>query len=295
MSPSLIVCAAGLLAASTPPTQLHPREYWEAIAQSEYRVPQDADVGMLLDQLASLVGHADPAWRDGIGFTITERWIRTPGLVPEPVLQRLTDRYLGGLEATTAGPHSSISRSFSALNLASLIWRDNQARFLDDARYTRVFEAGVSYLLSERDLRGYTPSHGWIHALAHTSDLLRRFAQSPRLTPQQQARILDAIAERIASLGPDSLDFGEDDRIVAVVRALTRREDLAAAALEPFFDRLLQLTQYEVGITLDLTQFNRSRQAGEILEGLLASLALDPKPGPAAKQALELLLAKLRR
>jgi hypothetical protein len=45
-----------------------------------------------------------------------------------------------------------------------------------------VFRAAVDlltgYLRDERDLRGFDPKKGWMHATAHTADLLAELSRS---------------------------------------------------------------------------------------------------------------------
>ena len=40
----------------------------------------------------------------------------------------------------------------------------------------------LAYLAAELDLRGIEPRVGWIHATAHTADLLKFLARNPRFT-----------------------------------------------------------------------------------------------------------------
>ena len=46
---------------------------------------------------------------------------------------------------------------------------------------------------AERDRRGYAADTGWVHATAHTADVLRFLARSPKLPVAGQARLLAAI------------------------------------------------------------------------------------------------------
>jgi carboxypeptidase C (cathepsin A) len=72
---------------------------------------------------------------------------------------------------------------------------DPQSRAITGA-YTAAINA---YLRDERDLRGLEPRVGWIHATAHTADLLKFLARDGRLRPADQARLLDAAWAKMAA------------------------------------------------------------------------------------------------
>ena len=64
------------------------------------------------------------------------------------------------------------TRSFSALVIAYLLYKDNEQRKLDASFIEKAMEASIQYLLLEKDRRGYVPEKGWAHSVAHGSDLL---------------------------------------------------------------------------------------------------------------------------
>ena len=41
----------------------------------------------------------------------------------------------------------------------------------------------ATWLLRERDLRGFVPGKGWAHAVAHGADALGTLARSPHVGP----------------------------------------------------------------------------------------------------------------
>jgi hypothetical protein len=88
--------------------------------------------------------------------------------------------------------------------------------------------AALDYLAAERDVRGYDAEKGWMHSVAHTADLLKFLARSPRLATAGQQRILAAIAVKLESTGP--LVDGEDERLARAILSLAGRSDFDAAA-----------------------------------------------------------------
>lgn len=139
-----------------------------------------------------------------------------------------------------SGINSVLKRSFSALCLASIVERDAKAPFLGPERYHGLVAAALDYLRTEKDLRGYDAKLGWIHATAHTSDLLQALAGNSLLTSEEASQILDAIAACLAS-APEVYTQGEQDRVAQAVLAVIRRADFKSE----LFDRWLARVQDE--------------------------------------------------
>ena len=74
---------------------------------------------------------------------------------------------------------AAVRRSYSALALAILAFRDVEDHFLDADRVHALLDAGLDYLLDEPDRRGYVPELGWINATAHAADLLKFLVRNP--------------------------------------------------------------------------------------------------------------------
>ena len=128
-------------------------------------------------------------------------------------------------------------RSFSILALAALAAEDLKSPFLDSQQFDGLVELAIDELANERDLRGYVPGKGWGHATAHCADLVKFLARSHRLRPEQQSRMVNAIAERLRSAGLVFV-WGEDARLAAALTALAARSDADPAAFLAWFKRL---------------------------------------------------------
>lgn len=241
----------------------HDRAFWQDIVKKDYAVPAGSSAFALIEELDTWIGSPDRELRDDLGFTLTAVWITyRPALTPAQMLA-LLDRWrpnlTRGLAVAGAGAgvgvgsdsdagagartgpapadDAVLARSFTALRLAALAERDLAAPFLDDARFRRLVDDALAYLRAETDLRGYEREKGWFHATAHTADLLKYLARSPRLARADQARILDGVAGRLAS-APLVFTHGEQDRLAQAVAALVRREDFDAAAFTAWMARL---------------------------------------------------------
>ena len=237
----LVVMPQAMLAesfggAASPSERPHDREFWQAIAHHEYAVPEGQSIVPLLRELSGYLGSKDAELRDDIAYTIIDQWVRHQKDIPVEALNSLADEWRANLRVGIGevGSDSVFKRAFSALCLASLAKRDLKQPFLGEERYRGLLTDALAYLKDERDLRGFDPVLGWIHATAHTGDLLAALAANPLLRTEDQGRVLDGIAARLAS-AHEIFGYGEQDRLALAVAMIVERKDFDA----PRFERWL--------------------------------------------------------
>ena len=140
-----------------------------------------------------------------------------------------------------SGTDSVLLRSFSALDLSILAALETADPALDDAGYRQLLDDALAYLRDERDLRGLEPRVGWIHATAHTADLLKFLARDPRFTPADQVRLLDAGWAKMTAPGTPVFTHAEDERLAAALLSVVRRPDFDGSALDAWLARFVAL------------------------------------------------------
>ncbi len=171
---------------------------------------------------------------------------------------------------------SALGRSFSALSLSLVAAAETKSRKLDDATLNELVEAACVELETEKDLRGHDAKVGWVHATAHTADLLKFLARDERLTAAQQARMWKAWTTRLDV--PAALSWGEDERLAAVVRSLVLRAD-ASLDLEPWLASCsARWKTLWSAPALNRDEFQRLNATKQTLRALLVSLDAIEKP-----------------
>ena len=144
-----LTCALALLLSGLQEQEVgSPRgiEFWRSIATNEYAVPQVPDDVRPYDLVVKLSGHLgsrDPELRDTLGYGISASWIYAQDLLTPEEQRALLDLWCSNLEeglGETNGD-STLSRSFSALNLSILAAQDNRRPFLDRERFATFLEA----------------------------------------------------------------------------------------------------------------------------------------------------------
>jgi hypothetical protein len=152
--------------------------------------------------------------------------------------------------------------------------REARAPFMGSERYHQLVNDGISYLQAERDLRGYDAKLHWIHATAHTADLLAGLAASSQLTQKESAGILSAISIRLAT-APDVFTQGEQDRLAAAVLAVVRRPEFDASKFEEWL-AALQNEDRDVWTATTPERLAHYQNHTYLLQALFTRLALEP-------------------
>jgi hypothetical protein len=138
---------------------------------------------------------------------------------------------------------------------------------------------------------------GWIHATAHTADLLKFLARDPRFTPADQPRLLDAAWSKVTAPGTPVFTHAEDERLAAVLLSVARRPDFEPAILDSWLARFVTLekTVWEKAPP-DPNTLDASQNARNLLRSFFVLLSL-PQPPPTAGQtgARDKLLATLQQ
>ena len=275
---------------------LHDREFWRAIVKNRYAVPDGQPVFPLLRELSGYVGSRDPELRDDLAYSITTIWIKHQKQISTGDLYSLLDDWQANLRTGIGetGNDGILKRSFSALSLVALAKRDLKMPFLGEERYRTFLANALAYLRDERDLRGFDPTLGWIHATAHTADLLAALAGNPLLRNVDQARLLDTISRRLSS-AHEIFTYGEQDRLSALAATIVARKDFDAPA---FYNWLNALDAADQKVWKDSPPHLELLQTFEndtyMLRGLVVDLSVNAS-GPAGIEAQKVVLKVLQQ
>lgn len=226
------------LAATPQGVASHDREFWRAIEKNRFAVPDGQQAFPLLQELSGNLGSADSELRDDLAYSIIDNWVRHRELSAAQ-LNSLADEWRANLRAGIgeSGTDTVFKRSFSALCLASLTRRELTTPFLGPQRFQAMLADALEYLRQERDLRGFDHVKGWIHATAHTADLLANLAANQLLKAQDQATLLQAITLRLSS-AHQIFSYGEQDRLALIAASLASRKDFDKAAFQQWLSDL---------------------------------------------------------
>ncbi len=288
----LVSLVTVLLAGSPAAVPQHDRAFWKGIVQADGRIPDGQSADALSDELSALLGDRDPELRDDIAYTLLATWLAVKPQISDGRARRLADRWTSNLrpQAADTEPDAVLLRSFSALSLAAVVARENTKPFLGEDRYRAVLDAGIAYFVSERDARGFDSTLGWVHATAHTADLLKFVGRNAYLKPGDQQRILQAIAGKVATTAV-AWTYGEDERIARVVLSLVARPDLQQPAFTGFVADIGRLARFpEKPAPETLARYANARH---LLTAMCAVFSIE-KETPAIARARQEVIDALR-
>lgn len=212
--------------------------YWLSVMQAGREVPADRSLDELTVELVEMLGHPNPRLREDVAYPLLTTWV-TQGVYDE-LLSGLGDGIVPGLRYGLGhdGDVSVIRRSYSALMLAEIIGRDNNAHLMSESSVLDWGDRATSWYVREQDHRGWVPEQGWAHAIAHGADLLAALARSRHFGRLELTVLLDVIADRVLTPTSYIWRHGEDDRLAYAVMTLLHRNALDPALVEPWLARL---------------------------------------------------------
>ncbi len=218
----------------------HDAAFWKAIADHNFAVPADESVGALALEIADLAAETDPMLRDSYGYEILAAWIYHKDLISSEQLEALRRKLLPSMifHIGESENDTVFRRSFSALYMSILAAQDLRRPFLSDAAFQEILTTALQCYAEEKDLRGYVPGKGWAHATAHVADLLKFLARNPKLTAEDQKRIVASAARRCRT-ARSVFVWGEDARIAAILLAIANRKDFDPSLFDEWFKAVM--------------------------------------------------------
>jgi hypothetical protein len=271
------------LAGASPTGKDRGLPFWLELAK-DCAVPAGESASGLVKEAVSFLDQAESAWRDEVGYGVVAACVYRKKLLKPEERRELVARLSANLRRSIdeTGTDSVLLRSFSALDLSILAALEDDQPALDEAAYRRLLDDTLAYLRDERDLRGLEPRVGWIHATAHTADLLKFLARDARFAKDDQSRLLDAAWSKMTAPGTPVFTHTEDERLAAALLSVVRRPDFDPAILDPWLARFVSLekTVWEKSPP-DASTLDAAQNARNLLRSLYVLLSL-PQPAPTA-------------
>ena len=295
-------CWAILIAAFQPVlpisavNEAHNAAFWKTIKEHNFAVPSHESTGALTLEIADLAGSTDPSLRDSCGYEILANWIYRNNLLTGEQLEALRAKLLPAMISHIGESENDtvFGRSFSALYMSILAAQDLQKPFLSDSAFKETLETALQCYASEKDLRGYVPVKGWAHATAHVADLLKFLARNPKLSGEDQKKIIAAIAQRCRTV-PSVFVWGEDGRIAAALLSIVDGKDFDQSSFDEWFKALIAENNHLwKEPKIDIPEYVRVRTQSNVLVQLVAKIAAQ-KENDAARRFRDALNEVLSR
>ncbi|MCR6031629.1 DUF2785 domain-containing protein [Nocardioides sp. zg-579] len=268
-------------------------QYWKQVHHRGLAVPQDRPLEDLTAELTRFLGDPDPELRDGTAYPALATWIARG--VYDDLLIGLGDGMAAGLLAGLGevGTDTVLRRSYSARVLAECLERDNRLGLVPAGKVLEWGDRVATWLLREKDVRGFLPGKGWAHAVAHGADALAALARSPHLAMPELTVVLDVVADRVLLPVDHLFVNGEPDRLALATMTVLRRDEVPLRVLEPWIARLAAAASSRA--TYDARDPHLAGGNAEaFLRALHLQLALAPDPPEVRSDLLLVVVDALR-
>jgi hypothetical protein len=183
---------------------------WGNVRDDDFAVPAGESLDDLVAELAVALRDPDPEVRDGAPYVVLATWIA------RDVIDAERRAALGDLMAGRFTDEEVQARTFAPLVLDMIVSRG-------DFRPSWLAAFGAWYP-AETDLRGWDPTLGWLHAVAHGADLLATFGRHPEVDP---TAMLDLAAARLVAPTEQVWAEQEDDRLALALALVLARPELS--------------------------------------------------------------------
>lgn len=150
--------------------------------------------------------------------------------------------------------HLVLDRSFSALIIGIVVEYLEEHEQLPQDVYEKIINLAIDYMDNETDVRGYVQETGWMHSVAHGSDLLATCVRSKYYSGDCNKVILKVIAKKLYQLNTDLSCYidDEDERQAFIIEALLEKG---------LTDQELSNWVSELFVTVNQTDLNQSEEA----------------------------------
>ena len=255
-------------------------DYWRPIREQAQISNDPADALAL--ELVSCLGSPDKELRDQIGYELFSGWLRGDQLDDETRTYLLrTLRSAIDVPSGDEWGNKILRRSFSALILAELMRSDAQKPFMSDAERDTLLHSAMAAIEREDDFRGLDQELGWVHPVAHLSDLLWRFTLHPGTSSAQAEAILNSVKSKVAPAGA-IYTFNEGDRLARIVATIIRMELVDPAFLGEWlmtFAAPQASAKWSAAFNSPegMAELHNTKQFLRALSDQLAGVELDPK------------------
>ncbi len=216
------------------------KAFWHGIAEDDYNVPDGHDLLDLTDELLGYLGETDSELRDVVAYRTLFHWINKKKVYSPEILRSMRDALMNNLFVglRNEDDESVLLRSFSALVLSLIIFYDTTDPFLEQDEFDEMLEGILRYFEAEKDMRGHDPELGWVHAIAHTADLLKFMIRNKKSEDENHEYILQSITNKLMEPSDVIFIHDEDERLALTALEIVRRGEIDFEAIVAILHQL---------------------------------------------------------
>lgn len=211
----------------------------DTIKQSNYQL-DSVNLDELLQFLLEHIGHQNSVNRDDLVYPVLAHLLHDDVLDSKVLrqvgLQFITEEFLF-YDMENTQEYSVLTRSFTLLQLAILIYKHNQLSIFTDEEYEKITFAVLHYFELEQDYRGYNATVGWMHSIAHSADVFVQIFKGKQLSLDYYKRFLNELV-RVFQTSSMQLIHNEEVRMIRAILVLFEGDIVPEEEWSLFFKKI---------------------------------------------------------
>jgi hypothetical protein len=214
-------------------------KYIENQFKNEFRF-EDINKLELTYQLMDEIGNKDSHLRDNIIYPCLAHLLHDKHFdnnqLTNITKELMSEKYLT-YDMDNSIEYSVLKRSFTALQIALLIYVHNRDNIFEKGYVNEIFNTVIDYYSKETYLRGYDEAVGWIHSIAHSADMFSRLVECTELDNNNYERMMDEICIKF-QVSTYTYVSDEDERTVTAIMKLLERDILTKEYILSWVNKL---------------------------------------------------------
>lgn len=167
--------------------------------------------------------------------------------------------------------HTTLLRSYGALLWALILFYDNEktslySKILLKEEREKLFELALYHIANEKDHTGYLEPYGWVHTIAHVSELLLAMVKHQDMPKDMVDAMLKGIYEMFIKQ-KEIFQDKEEKRIGLVIVEMLKRKLVSMSQLKIWIDQLQN--HYATDHFLEVKDFRSKENVVNMLNYML--------------------------
>lgn len=138
--------------------------------------------------------------------------------------------------------NSVLTRSFSLLQLAIILNVHRRDAIINKKTIKDIYKKFMMYFKQETVFEGYNDTVGWIHAIAHSADVIDEFVQIQWFEEPELTEMFDTICDKMKQSN-HLFNFNEDERMVTALTHGIKRNMISQTELKAWISRFATNTE----------------------------------------------------
>jgi hypothetical protein len=219
-------------------------KHLENIKESKFDFSK-VDIQALIKTLLENIGHEDPYIRDHLVYEVLAHVFHDQ-LLDDKTLEKYLSRLISDnflfYDMSNQHQNSGLKRSFTVLQLVIFVYVHQRDDVISKQLIHETFDRFMLYFTKEEMLTGYDTKLGWVHAIAHSADLIKMFMGLSWFDASKLEFMFHAVSKKIKDQHHYYM-FNEDERLAIALKTGLDRKILSNEFVFKWIDDMLHMDE----------------------------------------------------